>query len=106
LGGALPLIDGLVREQNQGKDMTMMMVLLMSKLTDEESDYIMFKCLTAVSRRQPQGWVNIQSNGTLMFSDITVGALFKLTATVITENLGDFFRTALANLEGQTADQD
>lgn len=104
LGGALPLMDGLVSERNQGKDMSLLMVLLMSKLTDEETDYVVKKCLNAVSRKQPQGWASLQSGGTIMFSDVSVSALINLTAQVIVENLGDFFRTALANLEGQTAE--
>jgi len=101
LGSALPLIEGLVREQNKGKDMSLMMVLLMSRLTDDETEYVTEKCLNVVSRKQAQGWAKVQSGGQLMFADTTMGAVIQLTAAVITENLGDFFRTALANLEGQ-----
>ena len=100
LAPALPLVEGLVAERNAGKDMTMLTVFVISKLSDEDSDYVISKCLSAVSRKQSSGYAKLMANGALMFNDLDVTDMLKLTAQVIVENLGDFFRTALSTLDG------
>lgn len=99
LGPALPIVEGLVSERNVGKDVTLLVVLILSKLTDEETEYVIGKCMSVVSRKQEQGWAKLYTNGALMFSDTSMHAIIQLTAQCIVTNLGDFFRTALASLE-------
>lgn len=99
LGPALPIVEGLVSERNAGKDVTLLVVLILSKLTDEETEYVINKCMSVVSRKQDQGWARVHVNGALMFSDTTMQAIIQLTAQCIVTNLGDFFRTALASLQ-------
>lgn len=101
LGPALPILQGLTAEANQGKDPTLLTVLMLSKLSDEDTDVVMYECLASVARRQESGWASVYVKGALMFSDMDLRTLLLLTTQVIQENLGDFFRTALASLEGQ-----
>lgn len=101
LSPAMPILEPLLADRNAGKDVTLLVVILMSRLSDEETEYVIDKCLSVVSRKQDKGWAKVRVNGVLMFSDTSMHALVQLTAAAIAENLGDFFRTALANLEAQ-----
>lgn len=100
LGSVLPVVDGLVANANADKDKSILMVMMLSHISDDDTDYVIKKCLSVIGRRQENVTSRVQTNdGKLMFDDISVAALLELTTVVIEENLGDFFRTALANLE-------
>jgi hypothetical protein len=101
LSPAMPILEPLLADRNAGKDVTLLVVILMSRLTDEETEYVIEKCLSVVSRKQDKGWAKIRANGVMMFQDTSMAAVVQLTAAAIAENLGDFFRTALANLAAQ-----
>ena len=90
LGPAIPIIEGLVADRNAGKDVTLLVVLMLSRLSDDESDEIVKKCLSVVSIKQDTGWVKL---------------MLQLTASVIVENLGSFFNSALASLQQGAAEQ-
>ena len=105
LGPAIPIVEGLVSDRNAGKDVTLLVVLLLSRLSDEESDEIVKKCLGVVSIKQDTGCVKLMPNGVLMFSEIDLATLLQLTASVIVENLGSFFNSALASLQQGAVDQ-
>lgn len=103
LAPALAVVDGLTHPKNTGKDKVLLVVLMFSQLDDEDSEFVIRKCLSVVMRKQETGFVKIQtSTGQLMFQDISLDELLLLTSTVLEESLGDFFRTALARL-GQAA---
>jgi hypothetical protein len=75
---------------------------MLSHISDEDTEYVIRKCLSVVTRQQdPIGpFAPIQSpQGGLMFEDITMQDMLALTISVIEENLGDFFRTSLADLK-------
>jgi hypothetical protein len=100
LGPALPLVDGLVRLDNAAKNKQLLVVLMFSRISDEDTDDVIKKCLRVVLRKQGPDYVKVQGQGdVLMFDDITMADLLELTMAVIEENLGDFFRTSLAVLE-------
>ena len=105
LGPAIPIVEGLVADRNAGKDITLLVVLMLSRLSDAESDEIVKKCLSVVLISQEGGWAKLMPNGVLMFSDIDLSSLLQLTAAVIVENLGTFFNTALASLHQGAASQ-
>lgn len=100
LAPALPLVEGLVNHDNDGKDKSVLTVLMLSQVNDADAEYIMSKCLSLVGFQQEAGKapVKIQVNGKLMFNDIPMSDILALTVAVIEENLGDFFRTALTNM--------
>ena len=105
LGAAIPIVEGLVADRNAGKDITLLVVLMLSRLSDSESDEVVKKCLNVVSIRQDGGWAKLMPNGVLMFSEINLSTLLQLTATVIVENLGSFFNSALTSLQQGAATQ-
>jgi len=100
LGPALPIVEGLVSAENAGKSKSLLIVLMLSHINDTDTEYVVKKCLSVVGRKQVSGqFAKIQSaDGSLMFDDISMSDLLELTVAVIEENLGDFFRTALADL--------
>lgn len=101
LSSALPVIDGLVKPANAGKDKRILSVLMLSQIDDRDADFIIKKCLSVVNLRQDNGQAAkvTGQDGTLMFDFVTMSEILELTVAVLEENLGDFFRTALASLE-------
>jgi len=96
------LIGSLVKAEAQKSDITFLVLLILSHLDDVSSEQVVNQCLSVVSRQQGNLSAPVMNSGTLMFSDIKVSEVLQLTARVITENLGDFFLSALADLEAQT----
>lgn len=101
LGPVVPTIEGLVATRNEGKPKGILTVLMLSGLEDADAEYVVKKCLGLVVRKQldGKGAKLLSSDGSLMFDDTSMNDLLELTVAVIEENLGDFFRTALANLD-------
>ena len=99
LSPALGLIDGLVAKKNEGKDFTVLALLIMNQLGDSDVEYVMNKCLAIVHRQQPTGWAKLTAGaGQIMFDDTTLDELLNISVAVIVENLGDFFVKALAGI--------
>jgi hypothetical protein len=98
LGPALPVIEGITAERNSGKDTQVLSILMLSKLSDEDAQIVVNTCLGVVARKQGMEWAPIMRNGTLMFMDLVLEDMLRLVEAVIMENLGNFFRDALANL--------
>jgi hypothetical protein len=100
LAPALPIIEGLVSPANASKDKQVLVVLMLSHVSDADADYVVKKCLGVVARRQADNQLaRLQSaDGQLMFDDTPMSDLLELAVAVIEENMGDFFRTALSAL--------
>jgi len=98
LGPALPVLEGIIADRNSGKDTTVLAILMMSKLSDVDAQIVTEACLAAVTRKQGDIQAKVMVSGNMMFQDIDVTAIIQLVTAVIHENLGDFFRSALANL--------
>jgi len=101
LGPSLPIVEGLVLPENASKDKSILTVLMLSHLSDADSEFVMRKSLSVVARVGDDGRLQkIQApDGTLMFDDLQLAEMLELAVAVIEENLGDFFRTALANMD-------
>lgn len=101
LGPSIPIVSGLINPENAGKDKGILTVLMLSHIGDLDADFVIRKCLSVVTRRSAEGSLaKVQTpDGTLMFDDISLPVMLELTVAVIEENLGDFFRTALASME-------
>lgn len=64
----------------------------LSKMSDEDTDYVIDTCLAVVQRRQNNQWASVVvRNGGLMFQDIDMAQMLQLTVAVIQGNLGNFF---------------
>lgn len=99
LGPALSALEGLVNPDTLQAETDLLLLLIMSKLPDEDAEYVTRKCLGNVFRLQGNTKAKIMDGkGGLMFEDINLEDIMRLTVTVINESLGDFFRTALGNL--------
>lgn len=64
----------------------------LSKMPDEDVEYIIKTCLKVCYYKQPTGWVpmvNVQ--GHITNADLQLGDLLGVTLAVIRENLGGFF---------------
>lgn len=100
LGPSIPIIEGLIDPRNADKDKSILTVLMLSHVSDVDADFVIRKCMSVVMRRDAEGkTAKVQApDGTLMYDDITLTAMLQLAVAVIEENLGDFFRTALASM--------
>lgn len=99
LSPAIPVVDGLIREENKAKDKNLLTVLMLGQLSDADSEYVVKKCLSVVSRVQETGTAKVQSpTGQLMFDDMSMADILQLVSQVIEVNVGDFLRTALSDL--------
>lgn len=103
VGAVIPVVQPMVATANAGKDKTLLALMLMGNLSDEAANVVTKACLNVVSTADVTGnYVRlIDPQGSFMFDDVPVQDVFALTAKVIEENLGDFFRTALGNLEAE-----
>ncbi len=96
---AVPILSGMVDKNNADKDRSLLVLLALAKLDDQEADYVMKTCLAVVSRVDHGQHAPLMArDGGLMYDDVTIAQMMELAMGVIEENLGDFFRSALANL--------
>lgn len=64
----------------------------LSKMSDEDTDYVLDNCLAVVSRLQGNQFAPVMARGgALMFDDIDLPSMMQLAVAVIRENLGGFF---------------
>jgi hypothetical protein len=107
LAPAMPVVDGMLNQENMGKEKDLLVILLLSQVSDEASEQVVRMCLKNVSRQQPTGFAKLCApTGQLMFTDLTMSTMLGLTYAVIEENLGDFFRSSLAALNVAAAGVD
>jgi len=107
LAPAIPVVEGLVALKNKDKDRTLLTVIMLSHVSDADSEFIMKQCLGVVLRVDETGHpAPVFVKDSLMYDDIELADLLKLTLEVIEENLGDFFRTALDTLDKQAKAKD
>lgn len=102
LSPAIPLLDPIFQAENSAKDNTIIIVMALSRIPDTDCDQVVRKCLAKISRFESEAnkYAPILSKtGEIMYQDISLKKMLDLAVKVIEENLGDFFRTALAGLE-------
>ena len=98
LAPALPIIEGILKEEEGNNQRSLLSILLFSKLDEKDSEFVINKCLSMVLRQQEKNLAKIQAgNGMLMFDDIDLHVMLQLTLSVLEENLGGFFRTLLTD---------
>jgi len=70
----------------------------LSRMTDEDTDYVLDKCMTVCHRKQGERWAPMtNSAGHLMFQDIDLQTMMRLAVGAIQYNLGAFFPVPSAN---------
>jgi hypothetical protein len=71
----------------------------------DDLNFVLNTCLAVCQRRNPQGsWVQIMpdAGGQMLFDDIDLTVMIKLTLGVVQDNLSNFFRDGLAGFLSQT----
>lgn len=77
---------------------------VIAEMADTEVNYVLNACLAVVSREQTDGrFALVQRGGKLMFSDIDMPTMVRLTVEVLKENLGGFFPMLLGGSSTPTA---
>jgi hypothetical protein len=61
---------------------------ILASMSDEDVNYVLKKCLAVCQRFNGQQWVPMMRGGNLMFEDLDLNTLVKLTMEVVTDNLG------------------
>lgn len=86
-------------DSNVGEGMESFMPLLgpisdvLGKMSDEDTNYILFSCLSVVKRQAPTGGFSpvTTGNNQLMYQDIDMVVMIRLAVEVVRENLRGFF---------------
>jgi len=69
---------------------------VISRMTDEDVNYVIHACLGVVQRKEGERWASVQKGSQLMYGDITMDSMIKLTIFVVREVLGPFLPEVLA----------
>ena len=71
-----------------------------ARMPDADCDYILHECLSVVKRQQGDKWAPVYEphSRSLMFTDIDLGVMLKITTEVVKDNLAGFFSEAVAKL--------
>ena len=77
---------------------------VISKLPDEQLDYVITACLGVVQRQEADNkWAPIMRGGQMMYADVHMNNMLKLTMAVVKEVLGPFLPEVLGALESPNA---
>jgi len=66
-------------------------VKIMGVMTDEDVNYVLFKSLQCIRRKQDERYAPVVAGERLIFEDIEMPIMVRLVAAVIQENMGGFF---------------
>lgn len=66
-------------------------VKLMGQMSDEDVNYVLFRSLACATRQQGERFAPIVNGERLMFEDIDMPTMVRVTVAVIQENVGSFF---------------
>lgn len=61
---------------------------ILAKMTDDDVNYVLKKCLSVCQRHNGTNWVPLMRSGNLMFEDLELTTLIQLTMEVVQDNLG------------------
>lgn len=89
LGGVLAAIRG----GSEGGDILAILMQAIGELSDADTEYVIGKCLTGCMRKQDgdAGWAPVFRHGQMMFADVTMPDMLRLTWATLQANLSDFF---------------
>jgi hypothetical protein len=102
-----PVMSSIAPEASKGGDVFSAMADAISKLSDDDADYVIFGLLETVTRKQPNGlgWAKCTTGKVLVFDDIGMSAMLKLAYHSFQENMTDFFSVFQSALNGQNPAQ-
>lgn len=59
-------------------------------MSDEDTNAIIFPCLSVVSRKNGNAWAPVMTQGALMFDDIDLMSMLQMVGRVVGDSLGNF----------------
>ncbi|WP_267411839.1 phage tail assembly chaperone [Pantoea sp. GM_Pan_4] len=62
----------------------------LADMTEEDTNAIIFPCLSVVSRNHGKGWTAVMQSGELMFDDIDLISMLQMVGRVVGDSLGNF----------------
>ena len=62
----------------------------LSGMSDEDTNAIIFPCLSVVSRKNGNAWAPVMTQGALMFDDIELMSMLQMVGRVVGDSLGNF----------------
>jgi len=65
---------------------------VMAKMSDDDSNYIIFTCLQVVARKDDERYAPVASGGLLAYQDIDMPIMIRLVVEVLRVNLGNFLQ--------------
>lgn len=99
----LPVLAGMladfqsIKAAAEGGDVYKAMEAALPKIADslagmseEDTNAIIFPCLSVVSRQNGKGWSPVMAQGTLMFDDIDLMSMLQMVGRVVGDSLGNF----------------
>lgn len=69
----------------------------LADMTEEDTNAIIFPCLSVVSRNHGKGWAAVMQSGELMFDDIDLMSMLQMVGHVVGDSLGNFLPAAPAS---------
>jgi hypothetical protein len=89
LGGVLAAI----RSGSESGDVLAILMQAIGELPDADCEYVISRCLTGCMRRQDgdAGWAPVFRHSQMMFADVTMPDMLRLTWATLQANLSDFF---------------
>ncbi|EGT5186451.1 hypothetical protein FZI02_20810 [Cronobacter sakazakii] len=103
----LPVLAGMmadfqsIKAATQGGDVYKAMETALPKIadsladmTEEDTNAIIFPCLSVVSRKNGNAWAPVMNQGELMFDDIDLLSMLQMVGRVVGDSLGNFLPAA------------
>lgn len=69
----------------------------LADMSEDDTNAIIFPCLSVVSRQHGKGWTPVFTQGQLMFDDIDLIVMLQMVGRVVGESLGNFLPAAPAS---------
>lgn len=63
---------------------------IMSMMTDEQSNYIIYNCLDVVMRKEGDQWAKLTNGQVLMYQDLDLAMMLRLVVEVLKHSLENF----------------
>lgn len=64
---------------------------VVAKMPEEDVNYVLHACLGVAKRRDGERWARVMNGSQLMYQDIDMAVMMRITMATVKENLSDFF---------------
>lgn len=69
----------------------------LADMTEEDTNAIIYPCLSVVARQNGKVWAPVMNSGELMFDDIDLMSMLQMVGRVVGDSLGNFLPVAPAS---------